>query len=418
MPVLYPPEYPYRPDAPLLSFGPSFSEEIALSVLRATLHENDEQPHEREIRAAAALTMLEGFHPRDHLECMLAAQGVTLHCAMLDGLARAMRPGQGDAMVIKWRASAASMSRSFLATSREMDRRQSKPLPPRPPDPGAAPVDPRPADLPPVDPPPPRPAHDTPAPEVQAANDPAPDGAARAKPRRKRAGAKTAPPPASGEAVAASPAPFPDLADLPEVPEDIETRPDGTPGSLTAYAPEQPEQAIIPLIAPIMAALGTRPGPYRLVNDPASQIEPATGRPRFSSNESPPDENPTPGAADQTFDDPPPDVLAANREPSEPRGPLDVTEHILVLNGLSRFSSSGFDPDAPPPLFEDDASEVELELISTGGDLEAEAHRAAMIAAHPDGKPIVTFRYGARRAPADGPDPPPSERAGKAPPDT
>ena len=84
MPPLYPPEYPYRPDAPLLSFGPSFSEEIALSVLRATSHENDEQPDEGEIRAAASLTMLEGFHPRDHLECMLAAQGVGLHCSIMD----------------------------------------------------------------------------------------------------------------------------------------------------------------------------------------------------------------------------------------------------------------------------------------------------------------------------------------------
>jgi hypothetical protein len=351
MPTLYPPEYPYRPDAPLLSFGPSFSEEIARSVLRATWHENDEQPDEGAIRAAAALTMLEGFHPRGHLECTMAAQGVALHCAMLDGLARAMRPGQSDAMVIKWRASAASMGRSFLATSRELDRRQSKPLPQRPLDPGAPPVDPPPVDPPPADPRPPGPAHDTPAPEGQATNDPAPDGAARAKPRRKRASAKTAPPPASGEAVAASPAPFPDLADLPE---DIETRPDGTPGSLNAYAPEQPVRAIIPRIAPIMAALGTRPGPYQLVNDLASQIDPATGRPR-----SPPNENPTPDATAPPFDGPPPDVLAANRDWGVPRGPLDVTEHILSGDSLSRFASARFDPDAPPPLFEDDASEVE-----------------------------------------------------------
>src|ERR1700733_11142520 len=130
MPVLYPPEYPYRPDAPLLSFGPSFSEEIASSVLRATWHENDEQPHEGEIRAAASLTMLESFHPRDHLECMMAAQGVALHCAEMDSLARAVRPGQSDAMVLKFRANAASMNRAFLATARELDRRQGKALPP------------------------------------------------------------------------------------------------------------------------------------------------------------------------------------------------------------------------------------------------------------------------------------------------
>jgi hypothetical protein len=348
--------------------------------------------------------MLEGFHPRDHLECTMAAQGVALHCAVMDGLARAMRPGQTDAMAIKWRASAALMVRSFLATSRELDRRQGKPLPPRPPDPGA----------PPADPPPTEPARDTPAHAGQATNDPAPDGATGTKPRRKRAGAKTAPPPAAAEAVAASPAPFPELADLPEVPEDIETRPDGSPGSLSAYAPKRPEQAFIPRIAPIMEALGTRPSPYRIANDPPSQIETATGLPRSSR-----DENPAPGGAVPPVAGAPPDVPAANRDRSIPRGPLYVTEHIFSGDRLSRFASARFDPDAPPPApFEDEDSVVELELIGTGGDPEAEAHRAAMIAAHPEGKPVVTFRYGARRPPADVPDPPPMDRTGKAPPDT
>ena len=63
MPALFPPEYPYRPDAPLLSFGRSFSEEIARSVIDAVWHENDAEPHETEVRIAASLTMLEAFHP-------------------------------------------------------------------------------------------------------------------------------------------------------------------------------------------------------------------------------------------------------------------------------------------------------------------------------------------------------------------
>ena len=63
MPTLFPPDYPDRPDAPLLSFGPSFSEEIARSLIEAIWHENNEQPHETEIRIAAGLTMLEAFHP-------------------------------------------------------------------------------------------------------------------------------------------------------------------------------------------------------------------------------------------------------------------------------------------------------------------------------------------------------------------
>ncbi len=327
MPALYPPDYPYRPDAPLLSFGPSFSEEIAGSVLRATWHENDEQPQEGEVRAAASLTMLEGFHPRDHLECMMAAQGVALHCAEMDSLAQAGRPGQSEAMVIKWRASAALMSRSFLATTRELDRRQSKALAPRPPDPGAPPD------------PPPNPLATGP---VRA--DPAPDGGTGTRPRRTCADAKAAPPEAASEAVAAPQTPFPDLADLPEVPEDIETRPDGSPGSLTAYAPKQPAHVFIPRIAPIMAALATRPGPYRLVNDPGSQIETATG---VASG---PQSTKTPGldAAGPAVE-----KLGAGWSRGEPRswagraGLLDVTERVFSGgSAVAGSPSARFDPDA------------------------------------------------------------------------
>jgi hypothetical protein len=318
---------------------------------------------------------------------MMAAQGVALHCAEMDSLASAARPGQSDAMVIKWRANAALMSRSFLATARELDRRrQSKPLPPRPRDP---PPDPS-TDAPP-DPPPFGPVRDTPPPAGPETADPAVSN----EPPRTRAGAKTAPPPEAGKA-AATQAPFADLDDLPE---DIETRPDGTPGSLTGYVPKLPVQAFIPRIAPIMLALNTRPGPYQLVNDPAGQIDRATGLPRSRSTSTASTESPPRGA---------------------PRGPLDVTEHIFSGDSLSRFASARFDPDAPvqPPPFEDEDSVVELELISTGGDPELEAHRAAMIAAHPEGKPIVVLRYGTFPPPEDGPEPPPMDRIGKAPPDT
>jgi hypothetical protein len=42
---------------------------------------------------------------------------------------------------------------------------------------------------------------------------------------------------------------------------------------------------------------------------------------------------------------------------------------------------------------------VDLELISTGGDPAAEAEQAAMMAAHPEGKPIVTFHHGTKLPP-------------------
>jgi hypothetical protein len=50
---------------------------------------------------------------------------------------------------------------------------------------------------------------------------------------------------------------------------------------------------------------------------------------------------------------------------------------------------------------------VELELISTGGDPSAEADQAAMKAAHPEGKPIVTYRYGTEPPLPNGNDDPP-----------
>src|SRR5579872_728343 len=106
IPPLYPPEYPYRPDAPLLSLGPSFSEEIARSIVSAIWLENHEQPHDTDVRTAAGLTMLEAFHPRDQLECMLAAQGVAAHCAIMDSFRCAADPNTPPLLAIKLRAGA------------------------------------------------------------------------------------------------------------------------------------------------------------------------------------------------------------------------------------------------------------------------------------------------------------------------
>ncbi len=310
------------------------------------------------------------------------------------------RPGQSDALVIKWRASAAADEPLLFGHDARVG-----PAPEQGAGASAAgtwragPY------------PPPDPLATGP---VRA--DPATGRRDRARsPHRARTGAKAAPMPAASETVAAPQAPFPDLADVPEVPEDIETRPDGSPGSLTAYAPKQLADVFIPRVAPIMAALATRPGPYRLVNDPASQIETATGLPRSAS-----DENPRPDAATPPVETPAPDILAANHDLGVARGPLDVTERVFSGDSLSRFASARFDPDAPVPtlLIEDEDSVVELELISTGGDPEAEAHRAAMIAAHPEGKPIVVFRHGAGPPAVDGADPRAMDRIGKAPPDT
>jgi hypothetical protein len=318
MPALFPPEYPLRPDAPLLSFGPSFSEEIARSVIAAVWLPTDD-PHDGEVRIAASLTMLEAFHPRDHLECMLAAQGVAGHCMIMECFRRAMSRETSEAVAIKLRANVSQLSRTFSTLLHDLERRQGKPLPERPPEP---------------------------APKSEPPPDDSPPG-----------GADRAEPATTSDAG-------------PEPPEDLETRADGSPGSLTAYAPKSPPEVLIPCEPAIMTALATRPKPWRMVNAPRDEgLAPA--------------------------EDPVPEQQPAY---GDARGPLDLTERMFTGDALARFTSSRLDPNAAaePPPFEQEESVVELELISTGGDPEAEAHRAALIAAHPEGKPIATYRYGGK----------------------
>lgn len=313
MPPLFPPEYPDRPDMPLLAFGPSFAEEISRSVIAAIWQMNDEPPHESEVRIAAALTMLEAFHPRDHLECMLAAQGVASHAAIMECHRRAMHPDTEEPIAIKLRANVAQLSRTFSTLMHDMERRQAKPLMQRP--------------TPPPPPPPPEPGQDTP---------PGPP-----------------PAPAGRES---------------DEPDDARTRPDGSPASLDAYAPKPPKQVFIPREPAIMRALALRPKPWRIVNHPPAAEPPA----------------------------PPP---APPPEPTLTRGPLDFPEAPFSGDAIMRFASARFDPDAPPPPVPLDVDEavIELELISTGGDPEAEAERQALIAAHPEGRPVKVLRYGRKK---------------------
>jgi hypothetical protein len=373
MPTLFPPEYPDRPGAPLLSFGPSFSEEIARSVIAAIWFENIDDPQETSVRIAASLTMLEGFHPRDHLECMLAAQGVAAHFMIMDCYRRIMTPGMPEAMAIKIRGNIAQLSRGFSTLLRDLERRQAKPLQPRPPPAGGLPYET-----------PPNPGSATPDPvnppkvprggrKPAASRDAGNPGAERAIDRTADVAADKADPTSATAALI-------DLENLAEVPEDIETRPDGTPGSLVAYAPRPPlPEPFVSGVPPIMEALATRPKPWRMVNAPSDQ----------------PPANATASV--------PSDVL---RVPPSGRGPVDNREAIFGGDALARFASARFDPDAPitPPNFEDEYSEVDLELISAGGDQEAEAHRQEMMEANPEGKPIKTIRYGHGKEPGKPPE--------------
>ncbi|MGA3000957.1 MAG: hypothetical protein ABSE20_04465 [Acetobacteraceae bacterium] len=378
MSPLCPPEYPDRPDAPLLSMGPAFSEEIARSLVGAIWHENPEQPHETDIRTAAGLTMLESLRPRDQLETMLAAQGVAAHCAIMDSFRCAANPDTPPLLAIKFRASAVSTNRMFCNNLHELERLQSRPLPPRAGQPPRSPT----------------PTGD--------GGDP-PEASSTAKPPRTRAKtspAKVANPPAETPQFLPDPVcppaePPVSLEDIPELPEDLETRPNGTPGNLKAYTPKPPPPVpyIPPREAPIMVALATRPKPWRMVNVPKDQ---------------------TPiGAGDA--DSPPPEAALQEPERQMPRGPVDLRERIFTGDALATFAATRLDPNAPvePRQFESDVAMVELELISTGGDPSAEADKAAMQAAHPEGKPIVTYRYGTK-LPSD---PPLSNGKDGSPPD-
>lgn len=132
MPTLFPRDYPWCPDAPLISFGPSFSEEISRSVTGAVWSPESDQPSENDVWVADALTMLEAFHRRDHLECTMAAQGIACHAAMMECLRRVMNLETWEAMAIKLRANATQLVRTISVLMHDTERRRTNPLPHRP----------------------------------------------------------------------------------------------------------------------------------------------------------------------------------------------------------------------------------------------------------------------------------------------
>jgi hypothetical protein len=277
-------------------------------------------------------------------------------------------------VAIKFRANAVALNRMFCTNVRELAQIQSRPLLARPGQPPAPPTPPDDGGDPPL----------------------VPGAAAPAKPRS-RARATPAKPVKLSEATEqpTRPETLVSLENIPEIPEDIELRPDGTPGNLMAYAPKVPVVPYIPREAPIMVALATRPKPWRMVNVPKDQAPIGPGE----------------VAADTS----PPAAALPQPERPAPRGPVDLRERIFTGDALARFASARLDPDAPvePRSFEHEDSLVELELISTGGDPAAEAEQAAMMAAHPEGKPIVTFHHGTKLPPgpkpAGGKDEPPTD---------
>jgi hypothetical protein len=289
---------------------------------------------------------------------MMAAQAVAAHFSIMDLHRRIGDPNTAEPIAIKLRGNIGQMSRTFSATYHDLERRQAKPLPERPP------ASPPASGAPPDSPPPHSPRRGTPSP------DPTPD----------RTGD-----PARADAPIASATDFKPLSEMTEPPEDVKIRPDGTPGSLAAYAPQPPPpEAYVPQEPTIMWALATRPKPWRMVNAPKAQ---------------PGEENATALTTPLA-----PDIPEVQPPRPVGDGPLGAREAMFGGDALARFASARFDADAPvePLNFDDEYSEVDLELISAGGDADAEAERRAMMAAHPEGKAIKTIRYG-RGPPPDEP---------------
>ena len=203
MKPLSPPDYPDRPDAPLLSFGPAFSEEIARSLIAAVWLENmTNRTRTAKSAPPPALTMLERFFiPGTTSGAVLAAQAVASHNMIMDLHQRGREsPISPRAMAIKLCGSITQMTRSFSLILHDLERRQSKPLPPSP-TPESEPS----TDDPPRDDPP---------------SGPLPDAS-----------------PHTAQSSAGNQRPGGALDGTPEQPDDFKTRPDGTPGSLTAYLP-------------------------------------------------------------------------------------------------------------------------------------------------------------------------------------
>ena len=460
MPTLHPPDYPDCPEAPLLGFGRAFAEEIARSVISAVRRDNWEKPHEMHCQIAGSLTMLEGFRPADHQQCMMAAAGVALWAATMDSLSMAISPGISIDHMIRFRNSSAVTLRGYCKMVADVNALQGTPMPGPSRSSGRRKADPGP-DVPPAPPKPgtgENPAGRTwrgqeadrapPGPRA-GADDHASRETTPAAPDQERRGGDTSaaptglapvseqfelpfgPPelpsgaratagdgpvaeqialPVELDATAADAEPVataepaecyipPGLSDaqIAALADDFVTRPDGTPASLVFYEPK-PWPPIIPKDAPINMALATRPKLWRQVNEPKPPpphgVMPDPPPPFCSVMPPPSPEDPPPRATVE-----PPPLVQPPPEPLDPpRGPLDLREKIYTGDALARFASARLDPNAPvpPPDYSDEELIVELELLSTGGTPEGEAHRAELIAANPEGRPIKVIRYGTR----------------------
>jgi len=113
---------------------------VLLDILERALSRNGDNGDARSTATDIARSLFDTLKPRDVLEAMLAARLVAAHCAAIDGYARATQPEVAEVMVLRLRANAAAVSRSFDAALRTLARRRAPVAQPRAERPAAPPA--------------------------------------------------------------------------------------------------------------------------------------------------------------------------------------------------------------------------------------------------------------------------------------
>ena len=108
------------------SDNPMFNTTLLNSVINTAWNYRNEPAEARDNRAAAALSAMRGFAPRDEVEGMMAAQAVALHLAAMECARRAMLPDQPGEAAMRLRKDAANLSRAMVDMAEAIDRRRGK----------------------------------------------------------------------------------------------------------------------------------------------------------------------------------------------------------------------------------------------------------------------------------------------------
>ena len=116
---------PTEPTSP--SLDPTLLAVIVRTTLDTVPHHPDAPAEEQDANRDAAFTINASLRPRDPLEAMLAARVAAAHFQIMDDLRCAAQPDLPPTLKIRFRASAAALSRMQRDAQRELMRRQAHP---------------------------------------------------------------------------------------------------------------------------------------------------------------------------------------------------------------------------------------------------------------------------------------------------